>query len=58
LWKSMLAIFSFREAYQQFKLGNFSLFLKSLWLSVYTSPYFVFKWVNFKLKFFFINIFV
>ncbi len=58
LWKSMLAIFSFREAYQQLKLGNFSLFLKSLWLSVYTSPYFVFKWVNFKLKFFFTNIFV
>ena len=58
LWKSMLAIFSFREAYQQLKLGNFSLFLKNLWLSVYTSPFFVFKWVNFKLKFFFINIFV
>lgn len=58
LWKNMLAIFSFREAYQQLKLGNFSLSLKSLWFSVYTSPYFVFKWVNFKLKFFFINIFV
>jgi glycosyltransferase involved in cell wall biosynthesis len=58
LWKNMLAIFSLREAYQQLKLGNFSLFLKSLWFSFYNSPYFVFEWVNFKLKLFFINIFV
>ena len=58
LWRDMQAILSFREAFQKLGSGDFCLFLKSLWLSMCASPYFVCKWVTYKLRFFFRNIFV
>ena len=58
LWRNMQEIISLRDAFQKLKSGNFCLFLKGLWLSLCTSPYFVCKWVVYKLSFFFKNIFV
>ena len=58
LWRSMQAIVSLRGAFQQLKSGDFWLFLKGLLVSLYTSPYFVCKWVVYKLRFFFENFFL
>ena len=57
LWRNMQAIVSLRGAFQQLKSGGFWLFVKGLLVSLYTAPYFVCKWVVYKLRFFFENIF-
>lgn len=57
LWRNVQAIVSLRGAFQQLKSGSFWLFLKGLLMSLYASPYFVCKWVVYKLRFFFENVF-
>ena len=57
LWIDMQVIISLREAFHQLKLGRPLLFLKVLFSSLYTSPYFVCKWVIHKLRFLFDNMF-
>ena len=56
LWKDLLAIISLREAFQHMRSGSLHLFLKGLSMSLYSSPYFVCKWIVHRLKFFVENI--
>jgi len=56
LWKDLQAIISLREAFQYLKSGSFHLCLKGLLVSLYSSPYFVCKWVLHRLKFLVKNI--
>jgi len=57
LWIDMQVIVSLRGAFHQLKLGRSLFFIKVLFASLFTSPYFVCKWVMHKLRFLFDNMF-
>ena len=56
LWRDMQAIMSLRGAFQKLQLGNFRISFKGFLESLYASPYYVCKWLVYKLWFFFKNI--
>ncbi len=58
LWRDMQAIVSLREAFQKLKSGSVWLFVKGLLMSLYSSPYFLSKWIFHKLGFFIKNKFL
>ena len=55
LWANMQSIIAIREAYQKIKVGKYNLFIKTVFVSLLDSPYFVLRWALHKLTFLFIS---
>jgi glycosyltransferase involved in cell wall biosynthesis len=52
LWTNMLSVILLRESFQKLKSGSVWLFVYGLLMSLYSSPYFLSKWILHKLGFF------